>query len=135
MTIVKNLFFLTVLGLAVGAQISASEPENKYLDFIDHLSDTHNVTYKQDAAWMREQFIKSDTTTEQLKDIALSSKPLLEKINAIEEIKTKETTPKITEGYFSNVSTMAKAAAALMVTAGIISYLYFTRPWITSAEQ
>ena len=142
MTTVKKLFFMTVLGLAAVAQISASENQSDdrgYLSFIGKLRQVKSANAMNDANWMSQKYVATDdystNITSQLKNIVESNQPLPAKISAIEEIKARETAPKVNESYFSSMSNMAKAAVALVVTASIASYFYFIRPWTKASVE
>jgi hypothetical protein len=132
MNISKKLFLIATLGLGMGLQISASEPASTTpLDFADKLDKYSNAEPKNIARWIRETYNHVDphstAINEQLKTIISSGDTDIKKTKGIKAIWEQETTPKSNEGYFSNISTLAKAAAAFIVTASIVSYFYFTR--------
>ncbi|HEX4068599.1 MAG TPA: hypothetical protein VHX42_00735 [Candidatus Babeliales bacterium] len=136
MHISKKLFFIITLNLGLILPINTSEPETEdtnYRNFIEKLYGVSNNTYKENAMWMRAESVKpNNPINDQLKVVVGSNRPLKEKISAIEEIKAQASTQN--EGYFSNISTTAKAAIALLVTAGIASYFYFIYPWSSSSK-
>jgi hypothetical protein len=130
MNISKKLFLIATFGLGLGLQISASEPAST-LDFADKLDRVSNTEPKNIARWIRETYNRVDTRgkeiNEKLEGIVSSNNSDTNKTKAIKTIWEQETTPKSNEGYFSNISTFAKVAAAFIVTASIASYFYFTR--------
>ena len=138
MIITKKLFFIAILGL--GMQLCASEKTSdvKLLDFATSLDKIPKNEPKNIADWIRKTFWSRDEHNKQITDnlekIINSDEPLTTKTQSIKEIWQRETTPQ-NEGYFTNISTFAKAAAAAIITAGIISYFYFMRPWGTSNTQ
>ena len=142
MIIVKKLFFMTILGLVVGAQISASEPQSdatNLLNIADRLQTIPNTEPMTIAQWIRttynSMYEHDKETTEKLQNIANSNDPLPEKTKAIKKIWQEETAPKKSESYFSSMSNMAKAAVALVVTASIASYFYFMHPWTKASAE
>lgn len=142
MTIVKQLFLITAFGLGINTQLCASESQ-PLLSFADKLErlQTENSEPKTIAQWIRKTFSGTDEhstqVTDQLNNIVESNNNPTQQAQAIREIYTKETTPQQQEntGYFSNISTRVKAAAALVIAASIASYFYFMRPWSTPSAQ
>jgi hypothetical protein len=142
MTIVKKLFFMTVLGLAINEQLSASEPQpdaTKLLNIADNLQRIPNTEPMTIAQWIRTKYnsiyAQDKETTEKLLNIANSENSPTEKTKAIKNLWQEETAPKKSEDYFSSMSNMAKAAVALVVTASIASYFYFMHPWAKTAAE
>ena len=138
MFISKKLFLIIALTLGLNRQINASQNYNKeqeqnYIQFTGQLSKINNAEAKEAAKWMNEKYHKSESITNQLMDIVNTDEPVKDRVTSI--LKLKRNDENHNEGYFANISTFAKAAAAVMITAGIVSYLYFMRPWGTSTTQ
>lgn len=129
-----------LLGSTISIQLSASEYAQQQVDtlfsFISELKTSKNRTSEDLnlARWIDTAYATNPTLENELIEIVNNNKDYLDQKTDIKELWKKDTAPK-SEGYFSNISTMAKATAAFMVTAGIISYLYLTRPWIASATK
>ena len=151
MDMTKKLLLVTIISSGLHLQINASESyqisphhtynpkqEKDFLQFTeDNLYQTKNAKARDTAQWMNETYRETDSyhksITNQLMNIVSDPhKKDEEKLTSIAELRENEENQN--KGYFSSMSTFAKAAAALLVTAGIISYLYFIRPWSTSAK-
>jgi hypothetical protein len=140
MNISKKLFLITIIGLGINVQLCASETAaNKVIDYAQTLvmdnpgdNDSRNM-----ASWITSIYYGYDAhskaTMDRLEKTMLSDK-IPDKKEAFLKLWKEDTTPQ-NEGYFANISTFAKAAAAAVITAGIISYFYFMRPWGTSTTQ
>ncbi len=108
----------------------------KFLNFTRLLPATKNADDINLTNWANRAYTADQNLANQLVNDVNTSKSFDDAKAAVKQIYIRETTPqKKNEGYFANISTSVKAAAAFVIAASIASYFYFMRPWLTPSTQ
>jgi hypothetical protein len=140
MRISKKLLMIATFSFISGSSVNASEPQTQddtnLLNFISGLKKVPKAAALQLARWMESTYATNHDLSDQLINIVNTEDTIANKTKAIEQLKqsTEQAGTDQNTSYFSNIRTMATAAAAFVITASIASYFYFMRPW-TSSNQ
>jgi hypothetical protein len=140
MSIAKQLLLIAIINCGLLSQVDASqnyteEQEQRFTKFTTVLSRAEEAEDRKLATWANKVFTTDQNLANQLVNDVNTSTSFDNAKEAVKHIYIRETTPQQNnEGYFSNISTRVKAAAAALVIASIASYFYFMHPWGSSNQ-